>query len=477
MTEFEFIIARLRAELGMARNIARQTDAQKIIDLYNGKHEAYVEAEIKRIFKNYNDLKLQISIDNVTRGVLDKLSNVIDETPVFSCDDENVQAMIDEVMADGMLGVAMKKWEVYANAVELSALHPIWDSELNKFKFRVFHQGQLYAAQKDEDPEEADALIYRREWYDSVNHKDIVDYVNWSNDYAFIFDSNGVQRSADPVTNPNMINPYGVIPFAVLRAQMPEGTYFPELSEELVTAQLEIDILLTYINQLARLQSFGIPVAENWSGNSEIVIDPSLVLKIPAPTAGEASGKFYFVTPPNTLPQLLDVLKDKLSRLLIRYGLPPSAFRVGGTVSSGYALRLESTELRRHRIDAIPLISAAIKDFWRIIIKMYNKHKNTNLDENAIISIDYPEPAYEDDPTTEQTKVNIRVQKIKMGVSSPIEWAMEENPDLNEEQAIAFVTENLQRMADLQRRFPNLAAILSNSAASKITGGNNDGGI
>ena len=103
---------------------------------------------------------------------------------------------------------------------------------------------------------------------------------------------------------------------------------------------------------------------------------------------------------------------------------------------------------------------------------MYNKHKGTRLDENAVISIDYPEPAYEDDPQTEQTKVDIRVQKIKMGVSSPIEWAMEENPDLNEEQALEFVTENLQRMADLQRRFPNLAAILSsNSTATTTTGG------
>ena len=472
-TDFQFMIARLRAELGMARNLSRQADAQKIIDLYNGKHKAYIETELKRIFTAWEDLELQIAIDNVSRSVIDKLSNVIDSTPIFTCEDASVQTVIDEVMADGMLSVALKKWEVYSNAVEFSALHPVWDDKRKGFKFRVFHQGQMFAAQRDDDPEEADAIIYRREWLDSVNQRAVTDYVNWSEDFAFIFDQNGNESSANPETNPDMVNPYKMIPFAILRSQMPEGTFFPETSEELETAQIEIDLLLTFINQLCRLQSFGIPVAENWSGNGKIVIDPSIVLKIPVPMAGEASGKFTFVTPPNTIPALLDVVKDKLSRLLVRYGLPPSAFRTGGSATSGYALKLENFDLKRHRIDAIPLVTAGIRQMWRIILRMWNTHNRTQVDENAIIGIDYPEPEYEDDPTSAEAKVRIRMQKIKAGVSSPIEWAKEENPDLTDDEAEKYVVDNLQRMANLQRRFPNLAAILGGDQNS---GGDANGG-
>ena len=475
-TEFQFLLARLRAELAMARNLSRQDDAQKVIDLYNGQHYDYVLEELQTIFKSWKDLKLQIAIDNVTRSVVDKLSNVIDSAPVFTCDDAAVQDVINEVMADGMLKVALKKWECYSNAVELAALHPVWDDARKGFKFRVFHQGQLFVAQKDEDPEEADAIIYRREWYDSINKRDVIDYVNWSDEYAFIFDQNGTERSANPETNPDMVNPYGMIPFAFLRAQLPEGSFFPEVSEELTTAQIEIDLLLTYINQLCRLQSFGVPVAENWQGNGEIIIDPSLVLKIPAPIAGEPGGKFSFVTPPNTLPQLLEVLKDKLSRLLVRYGLPPSAFRLGGTASSGYARKLENFDLKRHRIDAIPLMTYALRDLWRIILRMYNVHNGTNVAENALIMIDYPEPEYEDDPTSAATKVDIMMKKIKAGVASPIDWAKQENPDLDDDAAEAFVTENLQRMQTLTRRFPNLAAIIGGTTTQN-DGGANNGGI
>lgn len=466
--EMQTLLARLRAEIGMARNLARQMDAQKIIDLYNGKHEAYVADELRRIFKRYQDLSLQIAIDNVTRSVVDKLSNVIDSTPVFTSEDPAVQAVIDAVMEDGMLGVALKKWEVYSNAVELAALHPVWIDAKRGFKWRVFSQADLFCAQSEDDPEEADAIIYRREWIDTINQTMITDYVNWSDETAFIFDGSGVYKSANPETNPDMVNPYGLIPFAILRAQLPDGTFFPETSEELVTAQIEIDILLTYINQLCRLQSFGIPVAENWSGSGEIIIDPSLVLKIPAPVAGEASGKFSFVTPPNTLPQLLDVLRDKLQRLLIRYGLPPSAFRIGGEAKSGYALKLENFELKRHRIDAIPLVTAAMRDLWRIILRMWNTHMGASIDENAVIGIDYPEPEYEDDPTSAEAKVRIKVQMMKAGVLSPEEWAIEANPDLTPDEAAAFVEANLTRMQSLQRRFSGLASLLG--------GGNNNGG-
>jgi len=196
------------------------------------------------------------------------------------------------------------------------------------------------------------------------------------------------------------------------------------------------------------------------------------VLKIPAPI-GEPGGKFSFVTPPNTLTQLLDVLKDKLSRLLVRYGLPPSAFRLGGTASSGYALKLENFDLKRHRIDAIPLVTYALRDLWRIILRMYNVHNGTSVDENALIMIDYPEPEYEDDPTSAETKVRIMLQKIKAGVMSPVSWAMAENPDMDEEAAEEFVTANLQRMQNLTRRFPNLAAILGGTTTQNDGGANN----
>jgi hypothetical protein len=117
----------------------------------------------------------------------------------------------------------------------------------------------------------------------------------------------------------------------------------------------------------------------------------------------------------------------------------------------------------------------AIRDLWHIILRMYNVHNGTSVNENALIMIDYPEPEYEDDPTSAETKVRIMMQKIKAGVASPVDWAKMENPDLDDDAAEEFVTENLQRMQNLTRRFPNLAAILGGTTQND--GGANNGGI
>jgi hypothetical protein len=462
MTPTQQIIERLRVELTMAANIDRQTMAQKLLDYYAGKQLEHLDEVLSEQFSEPDSLKLQPAIDNLTQFIADEISRVCDQPPTIASDDSGAQKFLKELTGDGLFALALKTAEVYANLTGVCGLHPWWDSVSNKLKTAIIPCSVLWVVQRDDDPTEPEAVIYKRELKDTVTAQSTTEYVRWDKDGVFVFDSNGVVRPPSD-DNPDMVNPYEILPFAWLRDSFPVNTFFPDIDESLINQQDTLNVLLTSANQLAKYQGFSQPVMIGIDQKSNVVVDPSKPIRIPPAMRDETQPDFKFVTPDSKIGDILEQIRDHVERACARRGISMTALKSGAESMSGYAMKLANAKLERRRVDQIPLVRSALLSWWEIAKKIANAHKPGTVNPGAAIKIDFAEPDYEDDPQTELTRDE---KEIALGLSSPVKVLMRRNPDLTEEAAKAEYEQNLEYRKSMKSRF-GLADILGGGQSAQ----------
>ena len=464
----EQILARLKMELSYAANRIRQEKAQRLIDYYNGEQLEHLDDVLTKQFKDPTSLKMQLAVDNLTQFVADETSRVFDSPAKLSSDDKSGQKLLDTILADGLFSSVLKTAEVYTSLTGITALHPWWDDVNQKLRTRIIPSSVLFVAQNREDPTAPDAVIYIREWRNTITAIPRIEYIHWDVDYCFIFDYMGVYYPPGP-SNPDGINPYGIIPFAFFRDQVPIGEFFQDIDEVLLTAQENLNVLLTSANQLAKYQCFSQPVIKGWDKEKgPISVDPTMPIYFPPSLRDEQPGSFEFVTPASKIGDILHQASDLATRICVRRGISMAALKDGSSTMSGYALKLANSKLDRRRVDSIPLARFCLLQWWEICKVIWNTHNpNDKVNLQAQLKIDFVEPTYSEDPAK---ALDMDLKKIIAGLTSPIEILMRENPELDGEAAKAKFEQNLEYQKTLKARF-GLADLL---AAAK--GGGSQGG-
>lgn len=451
------IINRMNLELSYAANLTRQAMAQKLIDYYNGEQLEHLEDVLAEQFTEPDALMMQLAIDNITRFIADEISRVFDSPPALSCENAAGQALLDELLKTGTLPLIFKTAEVYANLTGVCALHPWWDDMTNTIKTAILPSSVLFVAQRRDDPTEAEAVIYTREVRDTITPESRVEYVHWDSENVFIFDNvtTGAMRPPSP-DNPEMLNPYGILPFAWLRDQMAVGAFFSKSDEALINAQETLNVLLTSLNQLTKYQGFSQPVLSGCDAKTPIMVDPSRPIRIPPGLRDEQPGSFSFVTPDSKIGDILDEVQKHVERVCSRYGISMQSLKSGAETTSGYALKIQESRLERRRVDSTPLCRSALYQWWEIVKTIYNTHTGANIPADAELIIDFAEPQYNENP---KDGLEIDLKRIDAGLISPIAVIMRDNPDLDESAATALYNKNLSDRQATKRRY-GLADIL-----------------
>jgi hypothetical protein len=105
-----------------------------------------------------------------------------------------------------------------------------------------------------------------------------------------------------------------------------------------------------------------------------------------------------------------------------------------GTPQSGYAMKLDRSALEEQRKLELP----NWRDFEHQLFRLTRIVNNTDAPQLGMISdkaefkIDFAEPQYANSP---QEKIIEWQGRISSNVSTPIDWIMSENPDLDRPQA------------------------------------------
>jgi hypothetical protein len=236
----------------------------------------------------------------------------------------------------------------------------------------------------------------------------------------------------------------------------------------LVTAQDQLNVMLTELNQLIKMQSFSQPVFVGLDDpKSQIVVDPSRPIKMPRSQRDETQPDFKFVTPSARITEVMAAIKDHVQRTCDRWDIHTDLL-ASGNIISGFALKLTESGLNRRRVDQLPLARECLQQWWTIVKAINNYHfPGKPVPPDAEMKIDFAEVRYDEDPATVDASDKA---KVDMGIISPVDVIMRYNPDLDEEAATAVYNKNMTLKQTNQKRY-GLADILTAGATPprKIT--------
>lgn len=170
-------------------------------------------------------------------------------------------------------------------------------------------------------------------------------------------------------------NPYGILPFVVLRYQEPDTEFFLKGNESLEQAALHTAFELTDMAYVGRMQSFGVPVFKGFAKGDE----SKMVL---SPTRGVSLDKeqdFDFKAPPKSDSRFRD-LKEFLALFAASKHLPPDTYIPSTLPESGIARRVTQSALNKHRSDYAALMSELEECLYKSAVKVHNWHVKPTSD-------------------------------------------------------------------------------------------------
>ena len=172
-------------------------------------------------------------------------------------------------------------------------------------------------------------------------------WVYWDKEHTYTFDNNGKIYTDE--LNPDMINPYGVLPFVECwRDGKPESSYLDtDASSDLIQTNLLINVAETNKNANIMFQSFGYIYV-----NGSMIEKDDLEVGADKITFLGADGTMNLVSPPNTVESITSAVTTAYKMLAQNYHIDIS-FVEGTTAQSGVAIKLRNQELTDERISDV----------------------------------------------------------------------------------------------------------------------------
>tara|TARA_R110002012_G_scaffold182_4_gene678 strand:- start:403 stop:1752 length:1350 start_codon:yes stop_codon:yes gene_type:complete len=385
------------------------------LDYYKGMTKDYVHD----YFSNSTLSKVPIGNVNITKRVIDRVSLVYMTPPKRTYSNEETPEYFLEK------DLKLQRLERMTNLLDGVLLKPCWRIKEDGTGCIEYDIIMDYEPLFDDDPLKPYAIVYPIAQKASVLDASPEQFVYWDAENTFVFDKDGKQYTSDD--NPDMVNPYGVLPFIeCFRDGKPETDYMDtNASIDLIKTNLAINVAETNKNANIMFQSFGY-LFVNGSGidkdTMQIGQDKINYLGI--------DGAISIVSPPNAVPALDESIQSSYKMLAQNYHLPTS-FVEGTTAASGVALKMRNLELTDNRKSDI------IR--WRDI-----EHKLFEL-ERLMIAVEQGRDAgdLEDVDYSESVEVlNDKEQREKWdwelshGLIDKADILMQRNPDLTREEAL-----------------------------------------
>jgi hypothetical protein len=180
-----------------------------------------------------------------------------------------------------------------------------------------------------------------------------VQTVVWTKDEHFRLDSKG-NRIVDP-ENPDGVNPYGMIPFAVLRFGEPD-CFWGTGETLLANVEEKVDVLLIQLMELLVMQSHGQPVLTNARIEGAVQTGPKHPLVL-TPADPSLPATFGFATVSGKVSELTTAIDWLINKVSVMYGLSQSSTMESSQTASGYAKQLDNWDVIEKRDEDAAVLS------------------------------------------------------------------------------------------------------------------------
>jgi hypothetical protein len=233
--------------------------------------------------------------------------------------------------------------------------------------------------------------------------------------------------------NPDNINPYGIIPIVTFRERKKStGEFFTWPSEELINAQDNLNVKLTFRNYL--FKRFNIPLGvlignAMITNGQEINMDGSEVLVVRNEGLDSSTVSFDWKTPKTEMAAVMSVINEEIRAILISQGIDANLFVSSADRQSGTSIAAMNAKLEEHRAILKVSLQYSLEELMDVIRIVWNKNNPDNQmsDDKIEITIPNPKTFYQ----TAQDKWVDLTNKLKLNLITPTDILLMERNDLN----------------------------------------------
>lgn len=453
----------VRAKL--AANAERKLESAKRIDYYKGEQLDHLNRVLAKQFKHPERLRLQPSFSNITRRIINEVSVVYKRAPQRSISlngkkiegpkAESFQKLYENARANSVL----KKVNRYTNLLNTVGVQAVWRND--HVELDILTPDIMNIVQDAMDPTRAAAVIIEQGYADTVTLEGPRNpfgasslFISWTEGEHMVFDEQG--RARNDLGNDKGVNPYGVVPIVFFRDSYPDSYFWNCGTDDLINAQDTLNVQLTELNQLIKMQSFSVPVIIGDAPPEGVTVDPSNFISIPLgdATAGKGQPDFKFVTPSPKIMDLIEAIRETVKRIADDWGCSMDSFKLSGSPASGLSLKLSNIRLIERREDDVELYMDYERELFDVMRVVHNTHCKPadEIPDAAEFSINYAELDFPEDTTAEDARW---VTQIGQNVRSRAAWLMSIDPDVKtEEEAVEKIKANMKINADTRSALP-----------------------
>ena len=342
----------------------------KAYDYYKGRTETYT--------KGYFSESIASSIVcpniNITKRVIDRISLVYMKAPLREYSNESTPDYFYQK------SFKMQRAEKLCNLLECILLKPTWRNERIEYDIIREWEPLFY----DDDPLNPSAITYPLSVRSSVLDTTAELWAYWDIDNHFIYEK-GTGKKIVSEDNLEMSNPYLMLPFVECYSQgKPESSYFDtDASPDLISTNEQLNQTAFNMNANNQYQSFGY----GYITGSNIEKEKLDIGQDKWSFLGH-DGSLNMVAPPNSVPALVESIKESYKMLAANYHLT-AAFVENTVAESGLALRLRSQELMDARRSDVERWKKIEEDIFGVEERIIAVEQGR--DAGFLLGIDYEE--------------------------------------------------------------------------------------
>ncbi|MAO22618.1 MAG: hypothetical protein CMJ25_17865 [Phycisphaerae bacterium] len=285
---------------------------------------------------------------------------------------------------------------------------------------QMIHYDQIIEFEPLFEPRSREPFAYT---YPIYNHgssrEDEVVYAYWSDEEHYLIHQNGKIESV----NEGNVNPYGILPFTVCHRHPYTTDFIRSGADDIINANLMVNLLMTELGLAMRLQALGQPVISgvDQMSNVSLGVDKPMVLP--------ENASFKFESPGGRLDEYINSIRFYVDSVAYNNNLKVKWSVGRESFVSGEALKMAEIDLTEAVVGDYQMIWRGVEqrrfEVDRRILEVHGK----NVPDDY--SVDFTEPRF---PLTAQEERAQWDWEWSNGLSSPKDWLRKYNPDLDEEE-------------------------------------------
>lgn len=452
-----------RQSMAAAAESTRRSAAQDLEDVYHGIEattKALWKAELLKVTNSINPEKAPYRQLRILHRMVDQLAMSYKDPAkrtVGASAEDPANDKYQELLAKSNIGQAMRQAEAMARLHNTVLIRPVWDNEAERLDYRVYTPAHTDVEPMDDDWRRPESVLVYVVTPGTWGKRTVVHA--WRKEEAVRIDhrGDGPLSGADDTANP-----YGDLPFAVLRLEE-TGEFWGPGARDLLDGQIGYQVLESALGKNAISQGFsrwlGVNLKLNRSAitagsalqdSATVEWGPDKIHCRDEVQTGEVLPDLKAVTPTPAVDALTNVLNNLLRSLCWTRGLSTSRALalVSGAVTgeSGVSKAMDDADLEELRQAAQESLREAERDLYRVTRMVLATDAQIELPDEATFRVEFAEPKVK---RTTQEVVADRTFRLAAGLISPAEILMEERPGLDKATAEDIVQANLQFTRDL----------------------------